>query len=56
MPVYRDGSGDAIQPPVECLLGERAQVALAAHGLIPLVGGRNTDRVVIRALERVAAG
>jgi type VI secretion system protein ImpC len=54
MPIYRDGTGDAIQPPLEFQLGERAQVALAARGLIPLVGGRNTDRVVIRRLECVA--
>jgi type VI secretion system protein ImpC len=54
MPIYRDGSGDAIQPPLEFQLGERAQATLAARGLIPLVGGRNTDRIVIRQLDRVA--
>lgn len=54
MPIYNDGSGDAIQPPLEFQLGERAQATLAARGLIPLVGGRNTDRVAIRELGRVA--
>jgi type VI secretion system ImpC/EvpB family protein len=55
MPVYGDGTGDAIQPPVEYLFGERAQATLATHGLIALVGGRNTDRVVVPHLDRAAS-
>lgn len=54
MPIYRDGSGDAVQPPVEFLFGEKARVLLGQRGLIPLVGGRNTDRVVVPHLDRIA--
>src|SRR5690606_2480209 len=42
-PIYRDGGGEAVQPALEMLLGERARSAAAAAGLIPLAGGHNVN-------------
>lgn len=55
MPVYRDGGGDAIQPPLELLLNERARHAASDGGLIPLAGGRNTNRVAVGVLQSFAS-
>ncbi|HEX5046088.1 MAG TPA: type VI secretion system contractile sheath large subunit [Gammaproteobacteria bacterium] len=51
MPLYRDGGGEAIQPPLELLLNERARHTASDGGLIPLAGGRNTNRVAVGVLQ-----
>jgi type VI secretion system protein ImpC len=49
-PVYDDGSGDAVQPPLEVLLTERARTTAAQHGVVTLVGGSNTNRIATDGL------
>lgn len=55
MPIYRDGGGDAIQPPLERLLNERARHAASEGGLIPIAGGRNTNRIAVGVLQSFAS-
>lgn len=55
MPQYDDGRGQAIQPPVEFLLGERARAAAERAGLIVCAGGRNANRMSVGALRTLAA-
>jgi type VI secretion system protein ImpC len=49
-PLFDDGAGDAIQPPLEVLLTERARATAAQHGVVTLVGGRNTNRIATDGL------
>jgi type VI secretion system protein ImpC len=55
MPTYRDGTGEAIQTPLEVNLGERARTAVGERGLIAFAGGHNTNRIATAALRSVAA-
>ena len=55
MPIYFDGGGEAIQPPLEILLNERARHAVSEGGLIPLAGGRNTNRIAVGMLQSFAS-
>lgn len=54
-PLYDDGTGEAIQAPLEFLLTERARVTAAQHGLIVFAGGRNTNRITAANLSSLAA-
>jgi type VI secretion system protein ImpC len=54
-PLYRDSGGDAIQPPLEFLLNERARAAVSRHGLVVFSGGRNTNRVAADSVHSIAA-
>jgi hypothetical protein len=54
MPIYSDGGGEAIQPPLELLLGERARTAVGERGLIAFAGGHNTNRIATAALRTIA--
>ena len=56
MPVYADGSGEAVQPPVELVLGERARATAAERGLIALAGGGNANRISVPSLRSLANG
>ena len=49
-PLYDDGRGDALQPPLEVLLTERARAAAEQHGIVALAGGRNTTRIAAGGL------
>jgi type VI secretion system protein ImpC len=49
-PLYDDGRGDAVQPPLEVLLTERARAAAEQHGIVALAGGRNTTRIAAGGL------
>ncbi len=55
-PTYRDGGGEAVQPPLEFLLTERAAAAVSEHGLIVYTGGRNTNRIVTTGITSIAFG
>lgn len=44
-PRYDDGDGEAIQPPLEFILGERARATAEQRGLMVLVSGHNTNRI-----------
>lgn len=55
MPLYTTHGGDGIQPPLEFLLSEAAQVALAQHGFIAFAGSRNTNRISTESLHAFAA-
>jgi len=55
MPIYHDRGGEAIQPPLEILLSERARHAVSEGGLIPIAGGRNTNRIAVGMLQSFAS-
>ena len=52
--LYDDGTGQALQPPVEALISERAMQQIQASGLIPMLGKRNTNSVRCADLTAVA--
>jgi hypothetical protein len=54
MPPYHDGSGEAMQPPLEFLLGEAARAVIEQHGLIAFSGGRNQTRIAASSLHPLA--
>jgi type VI secretion system protein ImpC len=54
-PLFDDGSGEAVQPPVEFLLSERAHAAAMHGGLMVAAGGRNVDYVSFSGLFPIAA-
>jgi len=49
-PTFDDGRGDAVQPPLEVLLSERARAAAEQHGIVAIAGGRNTTRIAAAGL------
>jgi predicted component of type VI protein secretion system len=50
-PLYDDGrGGDAIQPPLELLLTQRARATAAQHGVVTLIGGHSTNRIATDGL------
>ena len=56
MPVYSDGGGEAVQPPIELVLGERARATATERGLIALAGGFNANRISIPSTRSLANG
>lgn len=54
MPIYDDGTGDAMQTPLELNLSERARTAAGERGLIAFAGGPNTNRIAAASLRTVA--
>jgi type VI secretion system ImpC/EvpB family protein len=56
MPVYSDGGGEAVQPPIELVLGERARATATERGLIALAGGFNANRISVPATRSLANG
>lgn len=52
--LYDDGSGQALQAPVEVLIGERATQQIQAAGLIPMIGKRNGNSVRCADLAAVS--
>ena len=56
MPVYSDGGGEAVQPPIELVLGERARATATERGLIALAGGFNANRISVPATRCLANG
>ena len=53
--LYDDGTGQALQPPVETLVGERAQQQIQASGLIAMLGHRNGNAVRCPDLSAVSS-
>jgi len=43
--LYDDGTGQALQPPVEALISERAMNEIQSAGLIPMLGRRDSNSV-----------
>jgi predicted component of type VI protein secretion system len=56
MPVYSDGGGEAVQPPIELVLGERARATATERGLIAFAGGFNANRISIPSTRCLANG
>jgi type VI secretion system ImpC/EvpB family protein len=56
MPVYSDGGGEAVQPPIELVLGERARATATDRGLIALAGGSNANRISVPSTRCLANG
>ncbi len=52
--LFDDGTGQALQPPVEALISERAMQQIQASGLIPMLGKRNSNSVRCADLTAVA--
>lgn len=52
--VFDDGTGQALQPPVEALISERAMLEIQAAGLIPMLGKRNANSVHCADLTAVS--
>ena len=55
MPLYKDGSGDAIQPPIEFTLHEAARAVLEQHGLITFAAAQNHNRISTPSVHALAA-
>ncbi len=53
--LFDDGTGQALQPPVEALISERAMQQIQASGLIPMLGKRNANSVRCADLTAVAS-
>jgi type VI secretion system protein ImpC len=53
--LYDDGTGQALQPPVEALIGERAMTQLLSGGLIPMLGRRDGNSVRCADLTAVSS-
>ena len=53
--LFDDGTGQALQPPVEALISERAMLQIQASGLIPMLGKRNANSVRCADLTAVAS-
>jgi type VI secretion system protein ImpC len=56
MPIYSDGGGEAVQPPIELVLGERARATATERGLIALAGGSNANRISVPSTRSLASG
>jgi type VI secretion system protein ImpC len=52
--IYDDGTGQALQPPVEALINDRAMQQIEASGLIAMLGRRNANAVRCAGLTAVA--
>ena len=53
--LYNDGTGQALQPPVEVLISERAMTQIQAAGLIPMLGRRDSNSVRCTDLTALAS-
>jgi type VI secretion system protein ImpC len=53
--LYNNGTGQALQPPVEALISERAMTQIQAAGLIPILGRRDSNSVRCTDLTAVAS-
>ena len=53
--LYNDGTGQALQPPVEALISERAMSQIQAAGLIPMLGRRDANSVRCADLTAVSS-
>jgi type VI secretion system protein ImpC len=53
--LYDDGTGQALQPPVEALISERAMNEIQSAGLIPMLGRRDANSVRCADLTAVAS-
>lgn len=53
--LYDDGTGQALQPPVEALIGERAMNQIQSAGLIAMLGRRDGDSVRCADLTAVSS-
>jgi type VI secretion system protein ImpC len=53
--LFDDGTGQALQPPVEALISERAMQQIQASGLIPMLGKRNANSVRCADLTAVSS-
>lgn len=53
--LYDDGTGQALQPPVEALIGERAMNQIQAAGLVPMLGRRDGNAVRCADLTAVSS-
>lgn len=52
--LFDDGTGQALQPPVDALISERATQQIQDSGLIPMLGKRNANSVRCADLTAVA--
>jgi type VI secretion system protein ImpC len=52
--LYDDGTGQALQPPVEALMSERAMNQIQSAGLIPMLGKRGANSVHCAGLDAIA--
>jgi len=52
--IFDDGTGQALQPPVEALISERAMLEIQAAGLIPMLGKRSANSVHCADLTAVS--
>lgn len=55
MPLYKDGSGDAVQLPIEFTLHEAAQSVVEQHGLIAFAAGQSHNRISTHSVHALAA-
>jgi type VI secretion system protein ImpC len=53
--LYNDGTGQALQPPIEALISERAMTQIQAAGLIPILGRRDGNSVRCTDLTAIAS-
>ena len=53
--LYDDGTGQALQPPAEALISERAMNAIQSAGLIPMLGRRDSNSVRCADLTAVSS-
>ena len=53
--LYDDGTGQALQPPVEALISERAMNEIQSAGLIPMLGRRDSNSVRCPDLTAVSS-
>jgi len=53
--LYDDGTGQALQPPVEALISERAMNQIQSAGLIPMLGKRDANSVRCVDLSAVSS-
>ena len=53
--LYDDGTGQALQPPVEALISERAMSQVQSAGLIPILGRRDANSVRCADLTAVSS-
>lgn len=53
MPQYDDGTGEAVQPPLEFLMSEAARVIARERGLIALAGSKNQNKISASMLQPV---
>ena len=53
--LYHDGSGEAVQAPIEWVLTERARTAIEHNGLIAFAGSSSADYIVTGSVHPLAS-